>query len=361
MDGTVYLWQMRNPLHSNLYIIEKLLEYSLTKSGIGISIENLIPNYSKGEQGVRKVESKEKDDLNLKNILNKKGERINTTTFHVQSLQFRFNKIIAGTRSGDIYFLQLPAASEIKSTATNSIDLTSLVYTCHDNENPKEVDFDANCKRIISITDMGLLNIWNFETLEQIGRINFNAPTTAMIMLKSYLYAIIAFEKLIIVLDLENMKEVKDFRKNLDLVSSDVKINFNETILAVAMAPNYEVNTIIKIFNIDYKEERFKEMHVINNISSSIEYMDFSNDSVYLMYMDNINRMCVFDLKNQTKDENDNIGYDAEWIGEGLKISEKRRGLDDYYTEENKVTWLVRAGKSSLIACDQIGTVRLIS
>lgn len=208
---------------------------------------------------------------------------------------------------------------------------------------------------------MGVLTIWEFETLRQQVRINFNLATTAMIVLKSYLYIVIAFEKRIIVLNIEdssNIREVTSFRKELNLVSSDMKINFEESIMAVAMAPNYEANTVIRIYSIDYNSLEFREYHEIPNISSSIEYMDFSNDSVYLMYMDNINRMCVFDLKNETKNENDNVGAGVEWISEGLKISEKRRGLDDYYTEENKVTWLVRAGRKSLIATDQIGTVK---
>jgi len=81
MDGTVNLWEMRNPENSNMYIIEKIFEYPLSKEV---------------------------------------GKTLTSCTYHVQSLQFRFNKIIAGTRSGDIYFLSLPAASEIKSTATDS-------------------------------------------------------------------------------------------------------------------------------------------------------------------------------------------------------------------------------------------------
>lgn len=33
--------------------------------------------------------------------------------------------------------------------------------------------------------------------------------------------------------------------------------------------------------------------------------------------------------------------------------------MDSFYTEENKVTCLVRAGKRSIIAADELGTIRI--
>lgn len=106
MDGTVNLWEMNNPETGNMFIIEKIFEYPLASEQISRSLK--------------------------------------LSECHIQSLEFRFNKIIAGTRSGDIYFLSLPAASEIKSSATDSKNLIQMVYRCNDNRVPKEIDFDAN-------------------------------------------------------------------------------------------------------------------------------------------------------------------------------------------------------------------------
>ena len=137
MDGSVNLWEMSNPESGNHFIIEKTFDYPL-------GTEQYI------SKGIKNTES------------------------HVQSLQFRFNKIIAGTRSGDIYFLTLPAASEIKSSATDSKNLIERIYCCNDNRIPKEVDFDANNNRIVYISTQGLFNIWNFEDLSLKVSINFN-------------------------------------------------------------------------------------------------------------------------------------------------------------------------------------------
>lgn len=87
--------------------------------------------------------------------------------------------------------------------------------------------------------------------------------------------------------------------------------------------------------------------------------MDFSGDNVFLLFIDNINKKCYFDLKNKIKNESDNLAlkYDVEWISEGLKTSEKIRGLAPCYTEDNQITCIVRVGRRSIITADQIGTV----
>ena len=92
MDGSVKLWEMRNPSNGSMYIIEKIFEYPL----YGDIPENKL---------------------------------LESPSCHIQSLQFRFNKIIAGTRSGDIYFLTLPAASEMKSATTESKSFIMKIYS----------------------------------------------------------------------------------------------------------------------------------------------------------------------------------------------------------------------------------------
>ncbi len=243
------------------------------------------------------------------------------------SFNIGFNKIIAGTRSGDIYFLTLPAASEIKSTTTESKSLIMKVYTSHDHEIPKDVDFDSNCQRIFCITERGLFSIWSFDNLELLYQHNFNMIATAMIVLKSRLYVIISFERKIIVLNVEARDrafEIQSFTLDFQLVTSDTRVSFDEKILAVAMAPNYDTNTVINIYTIDYDRLQFVVYDTETSISSSIVFMDFSSDNVYLMYMDNIGKKQYLDLKEKGKSLKIDL-QNVEWISEGLKISDKRR------------------------------------
>lgn len=77
------------------------------------------------------------------------------------------------------------------------------------------------------------------------------------------------------------------------------------------------------------------------------------------MYKDNLGQKCFFDLSNMKKNDTLAIEFDIDWVSEGIKISEKRKGLDVHYREDCSVTCLVKAGDHSLIACDEIGTIRI--
>lgn len=195
------------------------------------------------------------------------------TESHIQSLEFRFNKIIAGTRSGDIYFLSLPAASEIKSSATDSKNLIQMVYCCNDNRAPKEIDFDANNQRIIYLSENGVFSIYNFEDLRLRVSQSFGEQTTGMIVFKSVLYVAICFEKSIKVLDIHedaSVSSIESFALEFNLATSDIRVNVDESMIAVAMAPNYEVCAEIKIYKTDFEQKKFEFYHSITNISSSI-------------------------------------------------------------------------------------------
>lgn len=325
MDGSVKLWEMRNPSNGSMYIIEKIFEYPLYGD---------IPEH----------------------------KLLESPSCHIQSLQFRFNKIIAGTRSGDIYFLTLPAASEMKSATTESRSFIMKVYSAHDHEIPKDIDFDSSCQRVFCITERGLFSSYSFKTLELLYQKAFGRSATGMIVLKSRLYIIIAFDRELIVLNVENLANAEPIPSfsitDFTLVTSDVKLSYDEKMLALAMAPSEDKNTEIYLYYIDYENLRFNKFKTIDTTISSILFMDFSSDNIYLMFMDNIGKKQFLDLK-EGQELNKIDLQNTEWISEGLKISDKRRGLDPNYTEENNVTCLVRAGHKSIIAADQIGTIRI--
>ena len=85
------------------------------------------------------------------------------------------------------------------------------------------------------------------------------------------------------------------------------------------------MNTKIEIYNVNTEESRLDFRYKIENINSSIEYMDFSTDNFLLMYKDSIGKNSFFDLSNlQNKDDQPGVEYEVEWMSDGLKISENR-------------------------------------
>ena len=74
-----------------------------------------------------------------------------------------------------------------------------------------------------------------------------------------------------------------------------MKVSRNEEFLAIAFAPNERMNTKIEIYNVNTEECKLDFRYKIENINSSIEYMDFSTDNFLLMYKDSIGKNSFFD------------------------------------------------------------------
>lgn len=321
MNGTVIVWQMVVPEGSSEYKINSFNTYQLYPDNPRNALKN--PMY------------------------------------HIQSLQFRLNYIIAGTRSGDIYFLCIPEANDALSPDASK-SLVTKVFSAHDNEIPKEADFTADGERIFCITQRGLFSSWDYQTCKNLVSIAFEMPTVSMVVFKTNLYVAIAFEKEIVLLDISKNQEaevVKGFGVESLQNITDIKVSMNEEFLAVAIAPSVETNARIELYSIHFDKKELLPKKTIEGIYSEIEFMDFSTDDYYLMYKDTIGQKCFFDIENNKKNDTLAIDFDVEWVSEGIKISEKRRGLDPWYKEDNIVTNLVRAGESTLIATDEIGTV----
>lgn len=79
-----------------------------------------------------------------------------------------------------------------------------------------------------------------------------------MIVFKSVLLVAICFEKNVKVLDIQSDNDVKiidTFTLEFNLATSDIRVNVDESMIAVAMAPNYEVCAEIKIYKTDFEQK----------------------------------------------------------------------------------------------------------
>jgi hypothetical protein len=242
VNGTVILWQMEYSSQRNVYELIKLKEYAIYF-----------------DEPYREV--------------------IKNPQYHIQSLQFRYNLIVAGTRSGDIYFLNLVDGESGKGVMENldrdkkldMRDVIKRVFTCHDNEIPKEADFSENCDRIFCITEKGLFSSTDFDRLEQLVHKEFKKNTVAMIVFKKHPLIFIAFEYEVLVLDVSNrtsIEEIRTYSGEFLVPISDMKVSANEKILAIALAPSNEQSAKIEIYSIDTESKKLISKHTIPNISS---------------------------------------------------------------------------------------------
>jgi hypothetical protein len=233
------------------------------------------------------------------------------------------------------------------------------VYSCHDNEIPKEVDFNASNKFIYCITEKGLFTAWDFASLRKLYNKHFNKNTVAMKVLKNVEgRVVIAFETQVIVLDTQSYTKIDDFDTEFHRRITDLKVSKKEDKMAIAFSADQDGNNAyIELFRIDHTINKFTLASKIDNIAARIEFMDFSEDDNYLMYSDSVTQKCFYDLSQSKKNDTLAIEFEMEWVSDGIKLSEKTAELDKFCEEDNNFRCMAKIGDRSLVVTDEIGTV----
>ncbi len=163
-----------------------------------------------------------------------------------QSVCLGSKYILAGTKTGDIYELEIP--DEQHKSAKTMAELIHSRMNAHDNELTKAICFSADSKRIITITERGQFSIWDIASLERIKVRYFRRKTINMIVCKLSQRILIAFENEIVVLtNSEELHFNKSYNLKYKSNITDMKLSQHEKILAVSLEKNTEQNSKIEM------------------------------------------------------------------------------------------------------------------
>lgn len=94
----------------------------------------------------------------------------------------------------------------------------------------------------------------------------------------------------------------------------------------------------------------------MENLSSNVEFLDFSTDDHYLVYK-SPDEITIVDLSNLEKINTAFVEMDLEWCSDGLKASEKIKGIHSFYPEENPFLKVAKLGEKTIVVTDEMGTV----
>ena len=114
---------------------------------------------------------------------------MNFPKFHVQSLDIGSDKILCGTRNGDIY--------ELKRTTGFTKSQENLIkkrMSCCDHTTPKIIAFSANKDRLFYVSDKGYFCVWYLKTLTLDFDIDFKKLIRNMVVCKKSPEVILVFE-----------------------------------------------------------------------------------------------------------------------------------------------------------------------
>lgn len=153
---------------------------------------------------------------------------------HIQSLCIGKNFILTGTKSGDIYELELPN----HLTKSNAVNLR---LSCCDHDITKSICFSVHSDKIYTLTQRGMLSVWELRNMARINCKTFNRESLNLIVCKYKPRIFIAFERDIIALkDEEDFPVENSFSIHYQASIADMKISNNERIMAVALMMNAE-------------------------------------------------------------------------------------------------------------------------
>jgi hypothetical protein len=68
----------------------------------------------------------------------------------------------------------------------------------------------------------------------------------------------------------------------------------------------------------------------------------------------------LVDIIKLEKTSAEYIEFDIEWCSDGIKTSEKIKGIHSFYSEENPFLKVVRLGEKTIVVTDEMGTVYYI-
>jgi len=91
---------------------------------------------------------------------------------------------------------------------------------------------------------------------------------------------------------------------------------------------------------------------------NAVTFLDFSKDGKYFIYKVQI-ELIVVDMNKLTTDNSVMTEMNIEWMSDAIRITNETKGVNPYYSEENRILKMARLGESTLVVTDDIGTIRL--
>lgn len=233
-------------------------------------------------------------------------------------------------------------------------------YSANNHEVPLEADFSIDKSRIFSLSQFGEFVSWSLKPFEALDHIRFDATSIRLIVLRHSQRVFCVFEHQIICLDVSSKKIERRPKFCMDILRrvTDARINKEETLMAIALAENPENKAEIRIFKID-ENKGFISLSTVGEIESPILVMDFTIDNTYMMYKELLGQRVFYDLLNFKKNDTLGQNFDPLFLTTGLLLSPSAANLLRLQTDENQFTVFTLAGSKSLIAADQVGTLRV--
>ena len=103
----------------------------------------------------------------------------------------------------------------------------------------------------------------------------------------------------------------------------------------------------------------FKQYKILDHIPTNVEIIDFSTDNEYLICKNTEDQQTIIQLSTHEVINENMIEFELEYCDEAKKTSKNIRDILQLYGEDNRLMKIAQIMNHSIIATDQMGSVRL--
>lgn len=114
-------------------------------------------------------------------------------------------------------------------------------------------------------------------------------------------------------------------------------------------------------YSLSSQYKLLSNLFTIDEMTTTIEYIDFSTDDNYIMLKDNFEEILIVDIKNSRRINTIFIEHDVNWQSDGLKIHESTKGVHNFYSDENKIMQITKLRENAIAVTDEMGTIRIFN
>ncbi len=271
----------------------------------------------------------------------------------VQSVCMDTSSILIGTRNGTVHMVDFKYnQGELKLRQQQDGTKFRRVIDAMDDEVPKCIAYDQRNKRLLSISQRGVLAVWSLETNLLVHCKNFDKPAMYLHVFPEKNTVLIAFENEVNMLS-EKYEIMENFSIKKNLITA-IKVSNNEKVVALASATSKTPE--LEIYDI---EGKFHEFHSIKGYKANIVIIDFTSDDKYMLCRDELNDYYLYDRERLERiDRETEEKTKLIWQGFGLTVDAEFAEFARFYEASNHICTISRfPGKNIVAIGDQLGSV----
>jgi hypothetical protein len=238
------------------------------------------------------------------------------------------------------------------------------------------MNFDSTLGLVVAITASGMLILWNFATLQRRATFDFKSTCTCLTISRKLPYCLVSAGALLYYVSLLDSDAL-----SFSISPTEISNLYQDEITALSLAPCdtrlsiiivhrqlssfdpsvTEETYFLRIYMVSFLGENPQIGEFLHNIqlSEAPSVMDITEDAAYVIVCLRSGKTIKIDCEQGSEME-EGAEMSMNWAGDGILLSSFVKPILSLWSEENRVTAMVKIAPNSFCVGDERGTLNLI-